>query len=175
MKDIVLLFDTACIYEIVILNYFLKFTGAELVFCSLDGKSITSMEGYSINVDARLSGIEFCNVRSVTVPGGDVTGIMNEEVYDFLRKIKEGGRVAAGICAGVDVLDKAGILRNVKSTHSTDLDVVRDNHIITARANGYVDFAVEVGKELALFENEADLQETIEFWKYHKKCKGTSL
>lgn len=78
-------------------------------------------------------------------------------------------QVAAGICAGVDVLDKAGILQNVKSTHSVDLDVVRDNHIITARANGYVDFAIEVGKELELFENEADLQETIGFWKYHKR------
>ena len=37
MKDIVLLFDTACIYEIVTLNYFLKFTGAEITFCSLNG------------------------------------------------------------------------------------------------------------------------------------------
>lgn len=168
MKDIVLLFDTACIYEIVILNYFLKYTKAEIVFCSLNGKCITSMEGYSINVDTKLSEIDLCNVRSVIVPGGNVTDIRCDEVYQFLRNVKENGRVVAGICAGVDVLDKAGILQNIKSTHSVDLDVVRDNHIITARANGYVDFAIEVGKELELFENESDLQETIEFWKYHK-------
>lgn len=169
MKDIVLLFDTACIYEIVILNYFLKATGAELIFCSVDGKSITSMEGYSLNVDRKLSEIELCDVRSVIVPGGDIASIANDRVYQFLNCAKEKKKVVAGICAGVDVLDKAGILQNVKSTHSVDLDVVRDNHIITARANAYVDFAIEVGKELAIFEDEADLQETIDFWKFHKR------
>ena len=169
MKDIVLLFDTACIYEIVILNYFLKVTGAELVFCSVDGACITSMEGYSLNVDRKLSEMEVRDARSVIVPGGDVANIANDVVYRFLNDMKDKKKVIAGICAGVDVLDKAGILQNVKSTHSVDLDVVRDNHIITARANGYVDFAIEFGKELELFENEADLQETIEFWKYHKR------
>ena len=33
MKDIVLLYDNCCIYEIVILNYFLKCTGSDLIFC----------------------------------------------------------------------------------------------------------------------------------------------
>lgn len=171
MKDIVLLFDSACIYEIVILNYFLKFTGSEMVFCSVDGESITSMEGYRIKVDAKLSEINVNDVRSIIVPGGDVSGIMNDQVYDLLRNVKAQGKVAAGICAGVDVLDKAGILQKIKSTHSTDRDVVRDEHVITARANGYVDFAIEAAKELDLFESEADLRETIDFWKFHKRMQ----
>ena len=37
MKTVVLLYDTSCIYEIVILNYFLKVTGKEMQFVSLDG------------------------------------------------------------------------------------------------------------------------------------------
>ncbi|MCI9633223.1 MAG: hypothetical protein HFH18_08280, partial [Ruminococcus sp.] len=45
-----------------------------------------------------------------------------------------------------------------------------DRHVITARANAYVDFAVETAKELDLFEDEADLRETIDFWKYHKRA-----
>ena len=57
-----------------------------------------------------------------------------------------------------------------KSIRSEDLDVVNDRHVITARANAYVDFAVETAKELDLFEDEADLQETIDFWKYHKRA-----
>ena len=32
MKTVVLLYDTSCIYEIVILNYFLKVTGKEMIF-----------------------------------------------------------------------------------------------------------------------------------------------
>lgn len=169
MKNIVLLFDTACIYEIVILNYFLKYAGQEVVFCSADGESITSMEGYSVNIDSKLSEINIDNVRSVIVPGGNVSNIKNDKVYEFLREIKNREKIIAGICAGVDVLDEAGVLQEVKSTHSTDLDVVRDKHVITARANAYVDFALEVGKELELFEDEADLQETIDFWKFHKR------
>lgn len=67
------------------------------------------------------------------------------------------------------MLDCAGILHDGNSTHSADLDIVRDKHIITARANAYVDFAIEVGKELELFEDEAELQETLDFWKFHKR------
>lgn len=171
MKDIVLLFDTACIYEIVILNYFLKVTGSETIFCSLDGEDITSTEGYVMHVDARLSEINVNDIRSIIIPGGDVSKIKNDLVYKKLRNAQGSGKVVAAICAGVDVLEAGGILQGVKSTHSTDLDVVRDKHTITARANGYVDFAIEVGKELELFEDEADLQETIDFWKFHKRME----
>ena len=48
MKTVALLYDTSCIYEIVILNYFLKVTGKEMQFVSLDGKEITATEGYRI-------------------------------------------------------------------------------------------------------------------------------
>lgn len=169
MKNIVLLFDKACIYEIVILNYFLKFTGKKTVFCSIDEDTITSMEGYSLNIDTELQNIDINNVSSIIIPGGDISRISNEMVYELLRKLKMSGKVIAGICAGVDVLEEADILKDVKSTHSTDMDIVRDEHIITARANAYVDFAIEVAKELDLFENETDLNETVNFWKYHKR------
>ena len=59
----------------------------------------------------------------------------------------------------------------MKSTHSTEEDCVSDEGIITARANAYIDFAIEIGKALKLFVNEADLQETIDFWKYHKRME----
>ena len=74
----------------------------------------------------------------------------------------------AAICAGVDVLDNAGILQDVKSTHSIDEDFVSDKNIITARANAYVDFAIEVAKKLDLFMSGEDLQETVDFWKNYK-------
>lgn len=48
---------------------------------------------------------------------------------------------------------------------------MNDSKIITSRANAYVDFAIEVAKELELFEDDADLEETIDFWKYHKRMQ----
>ncbi len=43
-----------------------------------------------------------------------------------------------------------------------------DKNIITARANAYVDFAIEVGKKMNLFKDDNDIEETIKFWKEFK-------
>ena len=75
MKDVVLLYDGCCIYEIVILNYFLKVTGGELVFCSLQGRTVRAMEGYSINADLPLEEVELSDIRSFIVPGGEIKNI----------------------------------------------------------------------------------------------------
>ena len=111
MKTVVLLYDTSCIYEIVILNYFLKVTGKEMLFVSLDGKKITATEGYRIAPEERLNQVD-------------------------------------------------------------PKDVVTSDRITTSRANGYVDFAIEVAKQLELFEDEADLQETIAFWREFQRIES---
>ena len=111
IKTVVLLYDTSCIYEIVILNYFLKVTGKEMQFVSLDGKEITTTEGYRIAPEERLDQVD-------------------------------------------------------------PKDVVTSDRITTSRANGYVDFAIEVAKQMELFEDEADLQETIAFWREFQRIES---
>lgn len=54
MKDVFLVYDKSCFYEIVILNYFMSFSNCDMVFCSLDGKPVRTMEGFSVNVDMPL-------------------------------------------------------------------------------------------------------------------------
>ena len=171
MKDIVLLYDNCCIYEIVILNYFLKCTGSDLVFCSIDGKMARAMEGYSIQADAALQDIDLSSVRSFIVPGGETANIDRDVVYGCLKTLAGMGALVAGICAGVDVLDQAGLLQDIRSTKSGDFDCIRDGNIVTARANAYVDFAIEAAKALDLFEDEEDLQETIAFWREFKRAE----
>ena len=107
------------------------------------------------NIWLSFSGMVALKVRT---GGSESSGIINDVLI-------------AGICAGVDVLDNAGILCNVKSTHSTGEDLVCDKNIITARANAYVDFAIEVAKKLDLFVSEEDLQETIDFWKHYNRVQ----
>ncbi len=169
MKDIFLVYNTSCFYEIVILNYFMSFSKCDVVICSLDGNPVKTMEGYSVNVDMALCDIDKEQIRSFVIPGGNESFIDSEEVRTYLKELKSNNVLIAGICAGVDVLDHAGILQGIKSTHSTDMDIVNDNYVITARANAYVDFAIEVAKELDLFESEKDLQETIDFWKNNNR------
>ncbi|WP_175406469.1 hypothetical protein [Bacillus sp. FJAT-27264] len=43
-----------------------------------------------------------------------------------------------------------------------------DRNIVTALPNGYVDFALELGKLMNIYKDKADYQETIEFFKYFK-------
>lgn len=171
MKDIILLYDHCCIYEIVILNYFLKCTDSDMVFCSPDGNMIQAMEGYSIQPELSLKEIDLSQARSLIIPGGDVTRIDQPAVLTVLRELNDKNVLLTAICAGVDILEKAGILDGRKSIRSEDIDCVRDGNVVTARANAYVDFAIEVGKALDIFEDEQDLRETIDFWKLFKRAE----
>ena len=171
MKDVFFVYDTSCFYEIVILSYFMKFSNCDIVFCSLDGKPVRAMEGFSVNVDMSLKELKQEQIRSFVLPGGNISGINHTEIKSILRDLKGRNVLIAGICAAVDVLDDSGILKNVRSTHSTNEDIVNDKNIITARANAYVDFAIEVAKELELFVSEDDLQETIDFWKNYNRVQ----
>lgn len=168
VKTVVLLYETCCIYEIVITNYFLQCCGHELVFATLDGKAVTSQEKFSLNATCALKEIDPKEVELLLVPGGDISSIANEEVYSFIRAVVCNKQLVAGICNGVDELDNAGILEGIESTHSLKEAMVVSEHVITARANMYVDMAIAIGKKMNLFEDEADLQETIDFWKLHK-------
>ena len=129
------------------------------------------MEGFSVHVDASLEDLDKAQIRSFIVPGGAVSGIDTAEAKALLRDLKQRGALIAGICAGVDVLDHAGILHDVKSTHASDDDWVCNKQVATARANAYVDFALAVAKKPGLFASETDLQETIRFWKYYQRVQ----
>ncbi|SFO13601.1 Putative intracellular protease/amidase [Pseudobutyrivibrio sp. JW11] len=168
MKTVVLLYETCCIYEIVITNYFLQCTGHEIVFATVDGKSVTAQEKFSLNATCALREIDPKDVELLLVPGGDISTIDNEEVYSFIRSVVDNKGIVAGICNGVDELDKAGVLKGIESTHSVKDDLVVGEYVITAKANMYVDMAIAIGKKMNLFVDEADLQETIDFWKLHK-------
>jgi len=171
MDTVVLLYNSSCIYEIVILNYFLHYTGKKVRFTSIDGKPITAMEGYSINVDGKFSDIDVNDIELLVVPGGNIQEIDVPRVWDSLKDIQASDKLIAAICAGVDVLDHAGVLEGVLSTHSSESDVVVSNKIITSRANGYVDFAIEVAKKMDLFKDEEDIRETISFWKNYQRMQ----
>lgn len=170
MKDVFIIYNTCCFYEIVILNYFMSCTECDVILCSLDGKPILTTEGYSVNADMALADVNPELIRSFIIPGGDISLINNSFLHRYLQDLKQRNVLIAAICAGVNLLDDAGIIKEIQSTHSMDLDIANDNHVITARANAYVDFAIEVAKELDLFTDEEDLRETIDFWKYFKRA-----
>ncbi len=165
MKTVVLLYETCCIYEIVITSYFLQASGYEPIFATIDGNPVTAQEKFSLNATCAIKEIDPHDVELLVVPGGNISSIDNEAVYTFIRAVADNKQLVAGICNGVDELDHAGILKGIESTHSVKEELVVTDHVITARANMYVDFAIAIAKKMNLFKDEADLQETIDFWK----------
>lgn len=89
MKDVFIVYDTSCFYEIVILNYFMSFTKCDVIMCSLDGNPIRTMEGDSVNVDMALKDIDKEQIRSFIVPGGNISYISNEETRTYLQEMKK--------------------------------------------------------------------------------------
>ena len=106
MKDVFLVYDKICLYEIVILNYFMSFSNCDMVFCSLDGKPVCAMEGFSVNVDLSLEALDKGQIRSFILPGGDISEIDTPEVKAYLQAFMKREILIAGICAGEAVLAK---------------------------------------------------------------------
>lgn len=171
MKDVFLIYDGCCFYEIVTLSYFMSFSGCDLVFCAPEGKPVKAMEGFTVQPDLSLRELNREQIRSLILPGGAISAVNHQEIWSLLQQLKAKQVLIAGICAGVDVLDAAGILEGIHSTHSVDEDLVRDGNIITARANVYLDFAIKTAEVLGLFSGEDDLKETIDFWKNHQRMQ----
>lgn len=171
MRDVFLIYDGCCFYEIVTLCYFMRYAGCDLVFCAPEKKPVRAMEGFTVQPDLSLEELDCRQVRSLIVPGGRVLAINRPEIHDLLRTVRDQQGLIAGICAGVDVLDDAGILENIRSTHSSDEDLVCADNVITARANAYVDFAIKTAEVLGLFASREDREETIAFWKDRKRMQ----
>ena len=84
MKDVFLVYNKCCFYEIVILNYFMNFSHCDMVFCTLDGKPIRAMEGFTVNADAPLNSLKKGEIRSFVLPGGNIPEIDTAEVHAYL-------------------------------------------------------------------------------------------
>jgi hypothetical protein len=55
-----------------------------------------------------------------------------------------------------------------KKAKRIEENVVVDGNIVTAKAVGYVDLALELGKIFKIYKDEADYQETVEVYRNYK-------
>ena len=63
-------------------NNFMSFSNCDMVFCSLDGKPIRAMEGFSVNVDMPLEALDKEQIRSV------LSSVENRQKTTFLTARK---------------------------------------------------------------------------------------
>ena len=182
MKTYILVYKGFAHFEVILASYFLK-TKGDIITVGLNMETIKSMEGYNITPDITLDEFSTNDCDVFIVPGGDPINLEGcKKLYDILFELNNKDCVIGAICGGPVHLARANILNGRKYTTSLALDeykefdcngyentnVVVDRNIITAKATGYVDFAIDLGKMANIYEDEADLLETIDFFKFFK-------
>ncbi len=142
------------------------------------GKEVKGAHDISVLADKTIDQIE--NVDSydgVIIPGGlpGATNLRdNPKVIEFVEKMGQGNKLAAAICAGPIVLERAGVIKGKKVTSYPGFedqlpggiyqkqDVVRDGNIITARGPALaVYFAIEIVGYLLGDEKAKELKDQI--------------
>jgi putative intracellular protease/amidase len=183
MKTYILIYDEFRQFEVILVGYFMKASQGEVITVALEDRIISSFEGFPTQPQKLLSEVRADEVDLFVIPGGDPKMMYNNSVLNTcLKQLHEKGKCIAAICGAPVHLAKAGILDGKRFTTSvfeeyqddfkkgifTNEDVVIEGNIITAKPNVYVDFAIEIGKIMDIYDDEADFQETIDFFKYFK-------
>ena len=183
LKTYILIYETFVQFEVVLTNYFMK-TKGEIITVGLDNREVTSWEGFKTVPHVTIDEVDPDGVDLFVIPGGEPDKLFeSEKLRNLLKELYKQGKVLAAICAAPLQLARAGVLDDHKYTTTLPLDefdsfnqdnfqndnVVVDRNIITAKAAGYVDFALEIGRKMDIFENEADYQETVEYFKYYNR------
>lgn len=166
-------------FEIAIASYLMS-SKYEVFYISDTFNEVYSEEGMKITPNKIFSKELENEIDVLIVAGGDESNIIkNQELLEIIKKANENKKIIAGICSGVMILLKSGILNNHKYTTSIPSNelkvykeakiinkkVVISKNIISSKANGYIDFALELGKITNLYENEEDFNETVNFFK----------
>jgi len=185
MKTYILIYDDFVQFEVIIASYFMK-TKGEIVTVGLTNEKVSSFEEFITLPHMTIDEIDINDVDVFIIPGGNPKKLKCTKFYKLLKDLNKKTIPIAAICSAPIHLARSGVLKGKKYTTTLPIDeyklfekeyfknknVVVDKNIITAKASGYVDFAIEIGKVMNIFENEEDLEETIRYFKRFDEYEG---
>jgi len=152
-------------------------------------KPCRSLENLWTVVDLDVTEVDPDNVELLVIPGGNPMDIIDDEankerveaLVKLIRMVDERGGKLAAICGGPQWLAYAGVLNGRRCTHSlerpgkefegsifTNEYVTVDGNIITGQGQAYAEFAVEMGRQMGIYETEADAQDDIKWLRDRK-------
>jgi len=134
--------------------------------------------GLSIMTNLDFEDIQLRHYAALLIPGGNPDEIVGlSKIRTLIQKAHQADLIIGGICAGVLVLADSGILKGQtishnyteqfspkeivdftshfweSTTYSSEL-CTKSNKIITARPNGFIDFAMMLAHSLGLYSAE---------------------
>ncbi|WP_246058176.1 DJ-1/PfpI family protein [Paenibacillus illinoisensis] len=165
----VLIYDGFVNFEIMLATYLMK-TQGEIITVGLSSEMVNSYEGFTVKPHQNIKEINCDDVEVLLIPGGDISAIEgNQQLTSLIKGLDINQKYIGAICSGVEVVKQAGVLeaREFTSNRTNNAETYKvSRNIITAKANGYVDFAIELGKMLNIYSDEEDYNETVRYFKY---------
>ena len=170
-------------FEIVLIGLFFK--KHDLITIALEKRDYRSEENQRFCVDTTLGEVDVDAIDLLVIPGGEPYPLVeNQELKRFIEEAARKNKKIAGICGGASLLAGLGILKRKKCTGMTsgvtpkyksfeyykesivsDEHVVVDGNIITAQGQAYVEFAVELARQMGLYSDEEEPLEDIKWFK----------
>jgi putative intracellular protease/amidase len=160
-------------------HYIAQDKSYNVIYVGYESSFVKSLGGMKVIPDMKLSDItSTSDIHGIIIPGG-VDIIIKPELQNIISKLMEEKKMIAAICGGPEYLAKLGILNDKKYTCSMEAEeykekneedpfprknyvearVVRDQNVITAKGNAFVDFALEIWDFLELYEYETEKEE----------------
>jgi len=157
----------------------------QIMAVALESREYKSAEGQRFCVDQVLSDVSVDSIDLLVIPGGDPARLVNSlELKNFLEKMIAMDRKVAGICGGAEALAGMGLLKGRKCTGGTegekpgmqeyayftdtllsDEQVVVDGNFITAQGRAYVEFALELSRQMGVTVGEQAYQKGLRFFR----------
>lgn len=163
MRTYVLLYNNCTLFEICIACYLLH-TKFEIIPVAITDPVVQTFEGLPIACSAKLDDIVLQEGDIIIIPGGDISPLVeNDQLRRFMSTAKSCMCHIGAICSGVELLKNFKLVDEAELNNPIDV-IVKDQYVL-ASANKYVDFALELGRVLGIYADEADFKETIDFFK----------
>ena len=178
-KILLFLYDEMAEFEIILAAYFLNTEKAgEIIPIGYDDTVVgTAGLTYRVNTTVK-EALAMEDIAGLIIPGGYRCDL-RDELKELILRLDREKKLLAAICAGPQYLARTGVLKDRSYTTSlrtwSEADkqrfggadpfpretfraqrVVRDNNIITAYGDAFVDFAAEISDYFGLFVDDDD-------------------
>jgi putative intracellular protease/amidase len=157
----------------------------DVVSVALENREYRSEEGQRFCVDKAIKDVDVGSIDLLVIPGGDPAPLIgNQELKSFIEELVSRDKKVGGICGGAGLLAGLGILEGRRCTGGSsgekpdsaeykyysgailsDEHVVVDGNIITAQGQAFMEFAVELARQMGVYESQDEYESDLNWLK----------